>query len=169
MESKRLEWDIVIMRMLEPLIDRSICLKVRTAAFLVIGGNQIISMGYNGTFSGAIECPDHWKTEAKKNKKDFKQWIKTPEWRLLHREWSLQNEVHAEENALKNISVTQAKKCTLYTIKSPCVSCTKQILSYGIKRVVYREVYKKEPLQVLIDAGVQCDNVVPGDYDEKKE
>jgi deoxycytidylate deaminase len=140
-------WDQVIIGMLEKLVLRSQCLKVQTAACMVQKGNQIIAMGYNGTLPKHVECVDYWtkvhqeaREADEKIPEELSEWIQTEEWRVRHREWSLKAEVHAEANALKQVAQETAVACTLYTLKSPCRACVKDILSYGIKRVVYRDV-----------------------------
>ena len=52
--------------------------------------------------------------------------------------------VHAEENVI--LFCAKAGICTqnkiLYTTLSPCFQCGKMIISAGIKRVVFKELYR---------------------------
>ena len=57
---KRSDWPTTFMDMLEVLRGRSCCLKIRTTA-MIVNDTQIISIGYNGTFSGFDECDVVWK------------------------------------------------------------------------------------------------------------
>ncbi len=66
--------------------------------------------------------------------------------KTLHREWSIDNELHAEQNAIgfaaKNgIDISGA---SLYCTITPCRYCAKLIVSSGIKRVFYGAVYDRE-------------------------
>ena len=158
----RIEWEKLFMEITEKICERSLCLKYRTAS-IITDGTQIISIGYNGTFSHQQECCDYWKDHYEKNiKKDgkvdsltFDQWLQTEEFKLLHREWSLENEVHAEINALNWISKRLVNaNYTLYTYLSPCENCAKSIISYGIKKVYYRIPHKS--LEVLIKNNITC-------------
>ena len=56
----RPSWDKIFLEILEIVAKRSMCLKMNTAA-LVVKDTQIISIGYNGTFSKHEECIDYWK------------------------------------------------------------------------------------------------------------
>ncbi len=153
-------WHETFISMLDILADRSLCLKVQTAAMLV-RDNQILSMGYNGTLSKSDECCDYWKRQYIEQKINipWEDWIETEEFRIAHREWSRANEIHAEINALRYISKPQARDCTLYTIYSPCETCAKTIIAYGIKQVYYKHLYKHgdTPRQLLIEKGIKCE------------
>lgn len=86
----------------------------------------------------------------------FARWIESDEFRLLHKEWSKANEMHAEANALKMISSRDAKNCILYTLYSPCDQCAKDIIAHNIHTVCYRYKYKhgEEALKRLQSCGV---------------
>lgn len=129
---------------------------------------RIISTGYNGSPAGGINCCDH---------AEEKGWLKTihsglrqdgfkgkvvlaKEHRPAHSDWSAQNEIHAELNAIlfaarKGTSIEGA---TLYTTASPCPECTKAISQSGIKKVVYAEFYDRSPANwadILTQAGIE--------------
>jgi dCMP deaminase len=153
----RISWDSVFSRFLSILSERSTCLKYKTAA-VIVKGTQILSMGYNGTFSHCVECIDYWKDQYKLIHEEYKEifsfdaWIKTNDWRKKHREWSACNEVHAEINALNWISKHDiTPDHILYTIYSPCDACAKAIIAYGIKQVKYQYEYPngRDALELL--------------------
>ena len=95
---------------------------------VIVKDNRILSIGYNGTPAGYINCKDYWK------------WKYTPE----HHDWSYKYEIHAEMNAI----VWAARKwipiegATIYCTYEPCWDCTRAILAAGIKKIVYSESYK---------------------------
>ena len=93
---------------------------------IIVNGNNILSMGYNGTPSGFDNnCENHVDG-------------KTTNWWVLH----------AEANAIvKMVKVTSesTEGSTLYTTCSPCKECAKLIIQAGIKRLLYRDVYRDEP------------------------
>jgi len=94
---------------------------------IIVKGNNILSMGYNGTPTGMDnECED---IRYKKG---------TPYastcWYVLH----------AESNAIAKVanSTNNCFGSTLYTTMSPCRECAKLIIQAGIQRVVYKELYR---------------------------
>ena len=111
------------------LAEESHCISLHVGA-VIVKDKRIISMGYNGTPSGAPNCSDMY--EAGEFTKE------------QHHQWSLSNEIHAEMNALmyaakQGISVNG---CTMYVTHQPCDECVKNIYQAGIKRVVYLYPYK---------------------------
>jgi dCMP deaminase len=162
----RTSWDITFMKIAEILAERSVCLKIRTAA-LIVRDTQIISMGYNGTFKHTIECCDYWNSEYKSckhinNNMTFYGWLKTDDFKDKHRIWSLANELHAETNALKNIKAKDAANYIMYTLYSPCDLCAKEIISYGIKTIYYKYKYKRgeESLKLLESYDIKCTQII---------
>jgi len=90
---------------------------------IIVNGNNILSMGYNGTPSGFDNNCEN---------QDGTNW------------WVL----HAEANAIVKMARSKGESTegtTLYTTCSPCKECAKLIIQAGIKRVVYRDVYRDEP------------------------
>ena len=156
----RPDWHTTFMNITRELSKRSLCLKIKTAA-IIVKNTQIIAMGYNGTFSKTTECCDKWKEVWQKRKEQimtFKEWIISDEFKDSHRDWSAKEEIHAEANALSNISKKDSKDCILYTLYSPCDTCAKEIINYGIKHVYYRIKYSRGDgaLERLKGMGVEC-------------
>jgi dCMP deaminase len=125
----------------------STCAKHSVAALLV-KDSRIISMGWNGVTSAEKHCKDVWNGE------DLSQ---EPQ-RTMHREWSRDNEVHAEMNAIafaakEGISTTGAD---LYVSLPPCSTCTHLILTSGIHRVFYKRGHKSSAKNIkkLTDKGI---------------
>lgn len=156
---ERISWHEFFINVMEILTKRSSCIKLKTAA-LIVHDTQILSIGYNGTFPGDVECNNYWFEYYKTTSQSisFADWCKTDEFRSLHRKWSLANEIHAEANALKWISRKDTKDCVMYTLYSPCDLCAKDIIAHNIKTVYYKHLYKhgEESLKKLDKYGVKC-------------
>ena len=86
---------------------------------------RVISMGYNGMPNG---CSDQ----------DF-PWTKTSD---NESETKYPYVVHAELNAILNAK-TSVDGCYMYVTLSPCPECTKAIIQSGIKKIIYKDEYKK--------------------------
>ncbi len=111
----------------------SYCKRKQVGA-LIVKNNMIISDGYNGTPSGfENNCED--ENELTK-------------WYVLH----------AEANAILKVarSTQSCEGATLYLTLSPCKECSKLIFQSGIKKVVFKKLYKdQEGLNFLLKAGVE--------------
>lgn len=109
---------------------------------LIVKDNMIISDGYNGTPAGfdnrcEIEMEDGTLTTK-------------PE------------VLHAEANAITKIakSTQSSDGSTLYVTLSPCPECAKLIIQSGIKRVVYKNLYRKtEGIDLLERAGIKVERI----------
>lgn len=117
-------------RVLDELKKESKCVSRQVAALIVKDG-RIISTGYNGTLRGAKNCCELH------NRGTFD--------RDVHHQWSLMNEIHAEQNAIavaaKNgISI---EGCTCYCSLQPCNTCLLLLIQSGIKEIVYVDAYDK--------------------------
>lgn len=84
---------------------------------------EVRSMGYNGLPRGVADTDR----------------------RLADRELKYDLVVHAEENAILNLSLYggSADGCTLYTTHPPCVRCATAIIQAGIRRVAWPPVEVK--------------------------
>ena len=87
---------------------------------------RVISMGYNGMPNG---CSDQ----------DF-PWTKTSD---NESETKYPYVVHAELNAILNAK-TSVDGCYIYVTLSPCSECMKAIIQSGIKKIIYKDEYKKD-------------------------
>ena len=111
-----------------------------------VNNNEIVSTGYNGPARGEPHC----KTCTKKDgHKDMDEYFSCPA-------------IHAEQNCLsfaaKNGVSTDG--CTLYITTAPCVNCAKIIIASGIKKVVYKEIYKNDfGIHLLNEAGISCEGI----------
>lgn len=122
----------------------SYCKRRRVGALLV-KDKMIISDGYNGTPSGFPNiCEDE-------NGDTYKYVL------------------HAEANAITKVaqSNNSSKGSTLYVTTSPCMECSKLIIQAGIKRVVFRELYRlTDGIDLLKCAGIET-VWIPQEEDER--
>ena len=117
---------------------------------IIVSGNNILSMGYNGTPTGMDNaCED---TELSLDDSFQTRWYV----------------LHAESNAIAKVA-NSSNDCfgsTLYTTMSPCRECAKLIIQAGIKRVVYKEIYREclagetlQAMHLLEDCNVELYNL----------
>lgn len=147
----RHSWDTTYMEMCNVLAKRSTCVRIQTSS-VIVKNNIIVSVGYNGVATGQQHCCDMWKEyyDLNINGNNYEHFLKTDWFYQKHHDWSDNNEMHGEMNAIlfagKNgIPLNNA---TIYTIYSPCINCAKAILTSGICRVVYRHVYKRDTVGI---------------------
>ena len=115
---------------------QSHCVRKQVGA-VIVKDSRIISIGYNGTPKGYINCDEIFD----KNNFDIEK----------HHEFSVNNEIHAEINAIIYAAKNSVslENSTLYVTMSPCHDCAKFIVAAGIKEVVYDELYDREPKQPI--------------------
>ena len=108
--------------------------KRRKVGALIVKDKMIISDGYNGTPSGFENiCEDD---------EGYTKWYV----------------LHAEANAITKVakSHNSSEGATLYVTTSPCPECSKLIIQAGIKRVVFKELYRNtEGLELMKRAGIE--------------
>lgn len=101
---------------------------------VIVKDNRIISVGYNGTTPGLKNCNDVFN----ENNFDKDQ----------HRQWSLDNEIHAEMNAIL-FAAKEGNKINgadMYVTLHPCNNCLKNISMSGIKNVYYLNNHHKDKI-----------------------
>jgi len=112
-------------------------------------GGHILSVGYNGNASGKVHCYDFFYNEYQDSDAvetiSFVEYTKLDSFKEKHKVWSSEHELHAEANAIiwaarRGIRIEGSD---IYTTYSPCLSCTKNILQAGIKRVFYSNLYDR--------------------------
>jgi len=145
-------WDEYFMAIAILVSSRSSCRNVRAGSVIVLD-KRIIGTGYNGAPPGVKEnCLDYGCRKEISG--------------LSYRE-SLNTGkcigVHAEMNALANLSREIHKGATLYTTIFPCPACAKNLLAYNIKRIVYKKEYDKSEselsLRLFEEAGVEIEKL----------
>jgi dCMP deaminase len=112
-----MSWEEYAMALAEVAALKSKDPYVKVGCCLLRHDNTIASLGYNGFPSGVKE---DWSDRDERRK-----YVN-----------------HSEQNALRFI---KPNECYLAAITLlPCNDCLKSLASYGIKKVIYREVYDKD-------------------------
>lgn len=116
-------------------------------ATVFVRESHIICTGVNGTAPGKENCIDHfekiWKEEI--ILVPFDEWLKAYDFRTLHKEWSLINDIHAEQNAIAYASKEgiSLKDCDIFCSYEPCQNCAKLLVPLKPKRIFYINEYDK--------------------------
>jgi len=120
--NNRLSWDELFMINALTLSARSSCDRLHVGCVLV-KDNRIISSGYNGFLSGA----------------PHKSFV---------RDGHEIATVHAEQNAISDCARrgVDCSECTAYVTHYPCINCAKILISAGIKKIIYNNVYNNDPI-----------------------
>jgi dCMP deaminase len=125
--------DLVYLEMAEVWSKNSHCTRMKVGS-LIIKDKSIISDGYNGSPTGFSNV-----CESEENV-------------------TLPYVLHAEANAITKLakSTQSSDGSTLYVTVSPCFECSKLIIQAGIKRLVFRDLYRKpDSLKFLHEAGIE--------------
>ncbi|KAL8425560.1 hypothetical protein Efla_007329 [Eimeria flavescens] len=143
-ERRRPSWDAYFIRLASLAASRANCLKRRVGA-IVVRNNRLVSTGYNGTHSAALNCLDGGCERCS-----------DPSVRA-GRQLEACSCIHAEANALLEAGLDRCLGGRLYVTCLPCLGCAKLTIQAGIKCVVYAEAYDAESgaLKLLTDAGLE--------------
>lgn len=120
---KRLNWDDYFMSIAYLISSRSPDLRLRVGS-VIVKDNRIISAGYNGFLPNLphismIDDRDHEQAT-----------------------------VHSEQNAISD-SARRGVSCQdsiCYVTHYPCLGCFKTLASAGIKKIIYDDDYKNNPI-----------------------
>ena len=118
-----MNWDEYAMSIAEVVAKKSKDPWHKVGAVILREDNSIASVGYNGFPQGVEE---DWSSREERSK----------------------YVIHAEQNALRYTSPGEGK--TLVSTLLPCRDCLKTIAAYKIKRVLYKEIYKSDPIALEI-------------------
>lgn len=128
-KDKRVSKDEYFLEIAEVVSQRATCPRLRAGAVLVKDG-MVLSTGYNGAPRGLPHCDDVGCRMVGGH------CVRT---------------VHAEANAVLQAAYhgVETLGATLYALYFPCEYCTKSLLNAGIKRIVYRNVYKNMDISYI--------------------
>ena len=130
----RISWERYALNIAQTASERSEDPHMKVGACALNNENMVLAVGYNGLASGKDVGRDFW--ENRDSRRPFM--------------------IHAESNCLSLLKKGQAKllACTLL----PCSSCAAMIAAYGINKVIYREVYKRDKsgLEIFDFYGIEC-------------
>jgi len=118
-----MNWDEYAMSIAEVVAKKSKDPWHKVGAVILREDNSIASVGYNGFPQGVEE---DWSSREERSK----------------------FVIHAEQNALRYTSPGEGK--TLVSTLLPCRDCLKTIAAYKIKKVIYKEIYKSDPIALEI-------------------
>lgn len=130
----RPSWDEVWMRTARTIAERSHDERLQVGSVVVSEDNAaVLAVGYNGNAPGAPHVPDS-------------------------KEPGQSNFIHSEANALIKLPYHYPVDKVMYVTVSPCLACSKMILSAKIKRVVYDVEYRDPSgIEFLKKYGVHVD------------
>lgn len=145
-EEKIKTWDTLMINTVKNFESQSKCAAKHVCCLIVKeteGTYNILSIGLNGTPKGQPNCNEIWERGEEKG-----DWYKnTPNGKIHvwegHSRWSEANEIHAEVNALAkcNQNGISAKDAIAYISYSPCLNCSKMLVAFGIRKVVFINKY----------------------------
>jgi dCMP deaminase len=118
-----MNWDEYAMSIAEAVAKKSKDPWNKVGAVILREDNSIASVGFNGFPQGQEE---DWSDREERRK----------------------FVIHAEQNALRYTNPGEGK--TLVSTLLPCRDCLKTIAAYKIKKVIYKEVYKSDPIALEI-------------------
>jgi dCMP deaminase len=126
----RPSWDEIFMFNAYWISTRSSCLHLQTGAVLV-KDKRIIATGYNGAPPGIKNCLE---VGCRKERENIK---------FEEKDKRVCRGIHAEMNAINQISREGLKGTSLYTVYYPCSSCAKNIVGVGIQELIYSKIYEE--------------------------
>ena len=141
---KRPSWDEYFLEMAKLISKRSTCLR-RSVGAVAVRDKRILATGYNGAPSGLAHCGDIGCLREKLN-------IPSGQRQELCRG------LHGEQNVIIQavIHKVDLKDSTLYVTNQPCITCTKMLISAGIKKIVILDGYPDElARRMLKEAGIK--------------
>ena len=132
--------DQTYMRMAEELAKLSYAERKKVGC-LIVKDTQIISEGFNGTPAGFDNSCEYYNH--------------------LDEIYTKPEVLHAESNAITKLarSTNSSSESTVYVTLAPCYDCAKLIIQAGIKRVVYKEEYPSNGLDLLLRAGINISQI----------
>ena len=93
----------LFIKIAELVAEQSTCCRLQVGAVLV-KDNRVISMGFNGTPTGQLHCEENFKTIYEQSYRDkfptYADFVASRTFYDLHGKWSVENELHAEQNAI---------------------------------------------------------------------
>jgi dCMP deaminase len=123
---------------------------------LVVDGDRVISIGYNGTEPGEdnnceIE-PDNWDGDIRK--------LRTkPE--VIHAEVNALRKMEVENTLNDGVVWSEAYGCDLFCNFACCLPCAEEMVRLGIRRFFYRYAYRDAAgLDYLEDNSVEVRQIV---------
>jgi dCMP deaminase len=135
---ERISWEEYALKIAEVTALRSEDPYMKVGACVLNKDNRIIGVGYNGLATGKNVNDVFWQDRDERRK----------------------YMIHAEANALS--SVNRGDGVLLACTLLPCGSCATLIAGHGIKKIVYRETYKRDTssLEIFKFYGIDCQQYI---------
>lgn len=155
--------DVVYLEIAETIGSASYAKRKKVGAILVKDKN-IIAMGYNGTpagFDNKCEIENYDRSLVYPDADEMLDEMTEEERKKAFEPVSLTTKrevLHAESNAIAKCARGDigSEGATLYVTMSPCFECSKMIIQAGIKKVVFKELYRRgDGLDLLKKAGIE--------------
>jgi dCMP deaminase len=132
----RKPWPEYFMDIAKDVATRATCDRKHVGA-VIVRDNRVLSTGYNGSIPGAQHCDDvgHMMEDG--------HCVRT---------------VHAEANAILQAARygVATEGATIYTTASPCWPCFQKIVTAGITRIVFGELYRDNRIhEFAAQAGIE--------------
>lgn len=135
--SDKLSWEEYALSFAEVAAKRSEDPYMKVGACILDKNHRVVGMGYNGLVSGKNVTESFWQDRDERRK----------------------YMIHAEPNALFHVKRGDGDllACTLL----PCSSCATLIAGHGIKRVIYKELYKRDTsaLEIFKFYNISCEMI----------
>jgi dCMP deaminase len=120
MPDSRISWERFAVEIADTASLRSEDPHRKVGACALNHSNMVVGVGYNGLASGKDVSPDFW----------------------LNRDARRPYVIHAEANCLSLCKKGEVRLLAVTLL--PCSYCATLIASYGVEKVVYRDVYEKD-------------------------
>jgi len=130
----RVSWEQYALNIASTAAERSEDIYQKVGACALNEKNMVIAVGYNGLAPGKDASHAFFRN------------------RSFRRPFM----IHAEVNCLSLIKRGEVKM--LASTLLPCCACAAMIAAYGISKVVYREIYKRDEsgLEIFNFYGIEC-------------
>ena len=153
----RPSWDEYFIAICKVVATRSHDIETKTGCVIVNPQHRIVSTGYNGLPAGVDDS--FWA-------KDRATKISLPGIlgdETIYEVDKYDTVTHAEANAIVS-ATNDLHGCTMYAILCPCNECAKLIITAGIKRIIYRDLWRGKAnavaLKLFEQAGIEMMRIV---------
>ena len=130
----RIPWEEYALNIAETVSIRSEDHFVKVGACALNEQHMVVAVGYNGLATGKDVRYDFWRNRDHRRK----------------------YMIHAEVNCLSLFKKGEAQMLAVTLL--PCSACAAMIAGYGISKVIYRDVYKRDTsaLEILNFYNIEC-------------
>ena len=158
--------DEYYMGLVDMVASRSTCPRRSVGCVLVNANNRVVSTGYNGPPPGFPHCGEEREYLAKVAGDGMytEYQVMTELWHCGGQDYKSGEghdkcwATHAEVNAFTQVTPEDGPFTAYFNNVTPCFSCAKMCITYGVKRVVARDWVAQEGVKEIFEqAGVKVD------------